>query len=163
MTFQGQSEADLSLPVPPMQKNLVAGCFHDALLLYATVLNETLREGGTKRDSSRILQKMKGRKFQGTGSWGGGEAAGRDMGGPCRAEPLGYPGLRFTKSGRNLRGWEWAGWRKGEGSVPGPQSLARREPSPAASCLPCVCGSWCQKWPHRNGGFSPPLPPPRPL
>ncbi|XP_054842332.1 atrial natriuretic peptide receptor 2 [Eublepharis macularius] len=46
-------------------KNLVAGCFHDGLLLYATVLNETLREGGTKRDASRILQKMKGRKFQG--------------------------------------------------------------------------------------------------
>ncbi|KAL8204149.1 UNVERIFIED_CONTAM: Nitrogen permease regulator 2 [Gekko kuhli] len=46
-------------------KNLVAGCFHDGLLLYAAVLNETLREGGTKRDSSRILQKMRGRKLQG--------------------------------------------------------------------------------------------------
>uniref|UniRef100_A0ACB8EP97 Nitrogen permease regulator 2 n=1 Tax=Sphaerodactylus townsendi TaxID=933632 RepID=A0ACB8EP97_9SAUR len=46
-------------------KNLVAGCFHDGLLLYAAVLNETLREGGTKRDTGRILQKMKGRKFQG--------------------------------------------------------------------------------------------------
>ncbi|XP_028604022.1 atrial natriuretic peptide receptor 2 [Podarcis muralis] len=46
-------------------KNLVAGCFHDGLLLYAMALNETLQEGGTKRNTSRILEKMKGRKFQG--------------------------------------------------------------------------------------------------
>lgn len=49
------------------QKNLVAGCFHDGVLLYAMVLNETLCEGGTKRDANHILQKMRGRKFQGSG------------------------------------------------------------------------------------------------
>ncbi|XP_061468570.1 atrial natriuretic peptide receptor 2 [Rhineura floridana] len=46
-------------------KNLVAGCFHDGLLLYAMALNETLQEGGSKRNTSRILEKMKGRTFQG--------------------------------------------------------------------------------------------------
>lgn len=52
---------------PPQQKNLVAGCFHDGLLLYALALNETLHEGDTKLNNSRILEKMKGRRFQGTG------------------------------------------------------------------------------------------------
>ncbi|XP_060092465.1 atrial natriuretic peptide receptor 2-like [Heteronotia binoei] len=47
------------------QENLVAGCFHDGLLLYLKALNETLREGGTKRDTSRILEKMRGLKIQG--------------------------------------------------------------------------------------------------
>uniref|UniRef100_A0A8C6XJJ3 Guanylate cyclase n=1 Tax=Naja naja TaxID=35670 RepID=A0A8C6XJJ3_NAJNA len=46
-------------------KNLVAGCFHDGLLLYALALNETLNEGDTKLNNSRILEKMKGRRFQG--------------------------------------------------------------------------------------------------
>uniref|UniRef100_A0A8C6XIQ1 Guanylate cyclase n=1 Tax=Naja naja TaxID=35670 RepID=A0A8C6XIQ1_NAJNA len=50
------------------QKNLVAGCFHDGLLLYALALNETLNEGDTKLNNSRILEKMKGRRFQGTGA-----------------------------------------------------------------------------------------------
>ncbi|XP_067320809.1 atrial natriuretic peptide receptor 2 isoform X2 [Anolis sagrei] len=45
--------------------NLIAGCFHDGLLLYAMALNETLSEGGTKYNTSRILEKMKGRRFQG--------------------------------------------------------------------------------------------------
>uniref|UniRef100_A0A8C7EE62 Guanylate cyclase n=1 Tax=Nothoprocta perdicaria TaxID=30464 RepID=A0A8C7EE62_NOTPE len=45
--------------------NLVAGCFYDGLLLYAMVLNETLREGGSKKNVTRIIQKMRDRKFQG--------------------------------------------------------------------------------------------------
>ncbi|XP_048338950.1 atrial natriuretic peptide receptor 2-like [Sphaerodactylus townsendi] len=44
---------------------LVAGCFHDALLLYIRALNETLHEGGTKRDTSHILEKMRDLKIQG--------------------------------------------------------------------------------------------------
>ncbi|XP_077202778.1 atrial natriuretic peptide receptor 2 isoform X2 [Paroedura picta] len=67
--FQNQlilrARAEFGVELNASLKNLVAGCFHDGLILYATVLNETLQEGGTKRDSSRILQKMKGRKFQG--------------------------------------------------------------------------------------------------
>ncbi|KAM3848644.1 atrial natriuretic peptide receptor 2 isoform 2-T2 [Vipera latastei] len=46
-------------------KNLVAGCFYDGLFLYALALNETLHEGDTKLNNSRILEKMKGRRFQG--------------------------------------------------------------------------------------------------
>ncbi|XP_025031748.1 atrial natriuretic peptide receptor 2 [Python bivittatus] len=46
-------------------KNLVAGCFHDGLVLYTMALNETINEGGTKGNTSRILEKMKGRTFQG--------------------------------------------------------------------------------------------------
>ncbi|KYO34808.1 atrial natriuretic peptide receptor 2 [Alligator mississippiensis] len=45
--------------------NLVAGCFHDGVLLYAMALNETLSEGSSKKDTTRILQKMRNRKFQG--------------------------------------------------------------------------------------------------
>ncbi|XP_065454652.1 atrial natriuretic peptide receptor 2 isoform X5 [Chrysemys picta bellii] len=45
--------------------NLVAGCFYDGVLLYAMALNETLAEGGSKKDGTRIVQKMRERKFQG--------------------------------------------------------------------------------------------------
>uniref|UniRef100_A0A452H9C5 Guanylate cyclase n=1 Tax=Gopherus agassizii TaxID=38772 RepID=A0A452H9C5_9SAUR len=47
------------------QMNLVAGCFYDGVLLYAMALNETLAEGGSKKDGTRIVQKMRDRKFQG--------------------------------------------------------------------------------------------------
>ncbi|XP_053911155.1 atrial natriuretic peptide receptor 2 [Cuculus canorus] len=45
--------------------NLVAGCFYDGMLLYATVLNETLWEGGSKKNATHIIEKMRDRKFQG--------------------------------------------------------------------------------------------------
>ncbi|NXX10552.1 ANPRB protein, partial [Podargus strigoides] len=45
--------------------NLVAGCFYDGMLLYAMVLNETLREGGSKKNTTHIIEKMRDRKFQG--------------------------------------------------------------------------------------------------
>ncbi|XP_077201854.1 atrial natriuretic peptide receptor 2-like [Paroedura picta] len=46
-------------------KNLVAGCFHDGLLLYIRTLIETLHEGGSKRDFESILNKMRSLEFQG--------------------------------------------------------------------------------------------------
>ncbi|NWQ70736.1 ANPRB protein, partial [Neopipo cinnamomea] len=45
--------------------NLVAGCFYDGMLLYAMVLNETLSEGGSKKNATHIIEKMRDRKFQG--------------------------------------------------------------------------------------------------
>ncbi|KAM6230679.1 atrial natriuretic peptide receptor 2 [Porphyrio hochstetteri] len=45
--------------------NLVAGCFYDGMLLYAMVLNETLQEGGSKKNATHIIEKMRDRKFQG--------------------------------------------------------------------------------------------------
>ncbi|XP_074852015.1 atrial natriuretic peptide receptor 2 isoform X2 [Carettochelys insculpta] len=45
--------------------NLVAGCFHDGVLLYALALNETLAEGGSQKDGLRIVQRMRDRKFYG--------------------------------------------------------------------------------------------------
>ncbi|XP_042694387.1 atrial natriuretic peptide receptor 2 [Centrocercus urophasianus] len=45
--------------------NLVAGCFYDGVLLYAMVLNETLREGGSKKNATQLIEKMRDRKFQG--------------------------------------------------------------------------------------------------
>jgi len=50
--------------------NLVAGCFYDGMLLYAMVLNETLREGGSKKNATLIIEKMRDRKFQGNGGAG---------------------------------------------------------------------------------------------
>ncbi len=38
----------------------------DAAYLYFTLLNETLAEGGDYRDGEMMLQKAKGRKFDGT-------------------------------------------------------------------------------------------------
>ncbi|XP_077201996.1 atrial natriuretic peptide receptor 2-like [Paroedura picta] len=46
-------------------KNLMAGCFHDGLLLYIRALMETLHEGGSKRNTSLILEKMRSLKIQG--------------------------------------------------------------------------------------------------
>lgn len=61
------------------QMNLVAGCFYDGVLLYAMVLNETLREGGSKKNATQLIEKMRDRKFQGSsrerghgGLWAGG-------------------------------------------------------------------------------------------
>lgn len=52
------------------QMNLVAGCFYDGMLLYAMVLNETLREGGSKKNATHIIEKMRDRKFQGNTGMG---------------------------------------------------------------------------------------------
>lgn len=54
----------------PWQMNLVAGCFYDGMLLYAMVLNETLREGGSKKNATHIIEKMRDRKFQGNTGMG---------------------------------------------------------------------------------------------
>ncbi|KAM7077847.1 LOW QUALITY PROTEIN: atrial natriuretic peptide receptor 2-like [Ciconia maguari] len=45
--------------------NLVVGCFYDRMLLYAMVLNETLQEGGSKKNATHIIEKMRDCKFQG--------------------------------------------------------------------------------------------------
>ncbi|XP_060092298.1 atrial natriuretic peptide receptor 2-like [Heteronotia binoei] len=67
--FQSQlvqrAQRDFGVAVNDSMGTLVAGCFHDVLLLYLKALNETLQEGGTKRNTSRILEKMRGLKFQG--------------------------------------------------------------------------------------------------
>ncbi|XP_060092295.1 atrial natriuretic peptide receptor 2-like [Heteronotia binoei] len=67
--FQSQltlrAQRDFGVAVNDSVGTLVAGCFHDVLLLYLRALNETLQEGGTKRNTSRILEKMRGQKFQG--------------------------------------------------------------------------------------------------
>ncbi|XP_077201982.1 atrial natriuretic peptide receptor 2-like [Paroedura picta] len=46
-------------------KNLVAGCFHDGLLLYIRSLIVMLREGGSKRSTEFILENMRSLKIQG--------------------------------------------------------------------------------------------------
>ncbi|XP_060092303.1 atrial natriuretic peptide receptor 2-like [Heteronotia binoei] len=67
--FQSQliqrAQRDFGVAVNDSLGTLVAGCFHDVLLLYLGALNETLQEGGTKRNTSRILEKMRGLKIQG--------------------------------------------------------------------------------------------------
>ncbi|KAM4708122.1 atrial natriuretic peptide receptor 2 [Discoglossus pictus] len=45
--------------------NLIAGCFYDGALLYARALNETLQEGGSKKDGLRIVKKIQESKMQG--------------------------------------------------------------------------------------------------
>ncbi|KAL8202796.1 UNVERIFIED_CONTAM: hypothetical protein K2H54_025544 [Gekko kuhli] len=60
-----RAQRDFGVSVNDSMGTLVAGCFHDVLLLYLRALNETLSEGGTKRDTRRILEKMRGLKIQG--------------------------------------------------------------------------------------------------
>ncbi|XP_063152016.1 atrial natriuretic peptide receptor 2 isoform X2 [Candoia aspera] len=68
-SFQNQlilrARQDYQVELSGSLKNLVAGCFHDGLVLYTMALNETISEGGTKWNTSLILEKMKGRNFQG--------------------------------------------------------------------------------------------------
>jgi atrial natriuretic peptide receptor A len=47
------------------QVNSFVGAFHDAVILYALALNETLEEGGDIRDGQKITQKMWNRTFVG--------------------------------------------------------------------------------------------------
>ncbi|XP_060092877.1 atrial natriuretic peptide receptor 2-like [Heteronotia binoei] len=67
--FQSQlilrAQRDFGVAVNDSMGTLVAGCFHDVLLLYLKALNKTLQEGGIKRDTRRILEKMRGLKIQG--------------------------------------------------------------------------------------------------
>nr|XP_006816519.1 PREDICTED: atrial natriuretic peptide receptor 1-like [Saccoglossus kowalevskii] len=45
--------------------NSFVGAFHDAVILYALALNETLEEGGSPRDGKTITAKMWNRTFEG--------------------------------------------------------------------------------------------------
>ncbi|KAL8202592.1 UNVERIFIED_CONTAM: hypothetical protein K2H54_019644 [Gekko kuhli] len=60
-----RAQRDFGVALNDSLGTVMAGCFHDVLLLYLRALNETLREGGTKRDTSHILEKMRGLKIQG--------------------------------------------------------------------------------------------------
>ncbi|XP_060092462.1 atrial natriuretic peptide receptor 2-like [Heteronotia binoei] len=67
--FQSQlilrAQRDFGLVVNDSLGTLVAGCFHDVLLMYLKAVSETVQEGGHKENTSRILEKMRGQKFQG--------------------------------------------------------------------------------------------------
>ena len=49
-----------------LQVNSFVGAFHDAVILYALALNETLEAGGSVRDGVTITRRMWNRTFQGT-------------------------------------------------------------------------------------------------
>ncbi|XP_060119577.1 atrial natriuretic peptide receptor 2-like [Heteronotia binoei] len=67
--FQSQltlrAKREFAVPENKSCGTVVPGCFHDVLLLYLRALNETLQEGGTKRDTSHILEKMRGLEIRG--------------------------------------------------------------------------------------------------
>ena len=48
-----------------VQVNSFVGAFHDAVILYALALNETLEAGGSVRDGVTITRRMWNRTFQG--------------------------------------------------------------------------------------------------
>uniref|UniRef100_A0A670YZT8 Guanylate cyclase n=1 Tax=Pseudonaja textilis TaxID=8673 RepID=A0A670YZT8_PSETE len=103
------------------QKNLVAGCFHDGLLLYALALNETLHKGDTKLNNSRILEKMKGRRFQGTGAARRGFPRPRTF----RPQVVGH----YVGSEKQLK---WLGpihWLKGQPPLDNPPCFDMDDPS----------------------------------
>ena len=47
------------------QVNSFVGAFHDAVLLYALALNETLAVNGSVSDGAAITKRMWGRTFEG--------------------------------------------------------------------------------------------------
>ena len=47
------------------QVNSFVGAFHDAVILYALALNQTLAEGGNATDGKAITRNMWNRTFQG--------------------------------------------------------------------------------------------------
>ncbi|XP_060988371.1 atrial natriuretic peptide receptor 2 isoform X6 [Dama dama] len=60
-----RAREDFGVELAPSLMNLIAGCFYDGILLYAEVLNETIREGGAQEDGLRIVEKMQGRRYRG--------------------------------------------------------------------------------------------------
>ncbi|XP_060119572.1 atrial natriuretic peptide receptor 2-like [Heteronotia binoei] len=60
-----RAQRDFGVAVNDSLGTLVAGCFHDVLLMYLRALSEKLREGGHKRNTIDILKKMRAQKFQG--------------------------------------------------------------------------------------------------
>ncbi|XP_070599803.1 atrial natriuretic peptide receptor 2 isoform X2 [Erythrolamprus reginae] len=122
-------------------KNLVAGCFHDGLLLYALALNETLREGDTKLNNSRILEKMRGRRFQGvTGTVSMDQNNDRDTDFDLWAMTEGESGEyqvvgHYVGSEKQLR---WLGpihWVKGQPPLDNPPCFDGDDPSCDKSAL----------------------------
>uniref|UniRef100_A0A8C5RVT7 Guanylate cyclase n=1 Tax=Laticauda laticaudata TaxID=8630 RepID=A0A8C5RVT7_LATLA len=122
-------------------KNLVAGCFHDGLLLYALALNETLHEGDTKLNNSRILEKMKGRRFQGvTGTVSMDQNNDRDTDFNLWAMKEGESGTyqvvgHYVGSEKQLK---WLGpihWLKGQPPLDNPPCFDMDDPSCDKSAL----------------------------
>uniref|UniRef100_A0A8C7DZ21 Guanylate cyclase n=1 Tax=Naja naja TaxID=35670 RepID=A0A8C7DZ21_NAJNA len=122
-------------------KNLVAGCFHDGLLLYALALNETLNEGDTKLNNSRILEKMKGRRFQGvTGTVSMDQNNDRDTDFNLWAMTEGESGVyqvvgHYVGSEKQLK---WLGpihWVKGQPPLDNPPCFDMDDPSCDKSAL----------------------------
>lgn len=48
-----------------LQVNSFVGAFHDAVILYALALNETLAEGGDPRNGTAVTRHMWNRTFTG--------------------------------------------------------------------------------------------------
>jgi len=53
------------LRVSYMQVNSFVGAFHDAVILYALALNETLESGGDPANGSDMTRRMWNRTFKG--------------------------------------------------------------------------------------------------
>ena len=51
--------------IKTIQSNYFAGAFHDALILYANAVNQTLAENGSIRDGAALVRKMWNSTFQG--------------------------------------------------------------------------------------------------
>ena len=54
-----------TLTMPVRQVNSFVGAFHDAVLLYALALNETLASNGSISDGAAITRRMWNRTFEG--------------------------------------------------------------------------------------------------
>uniref|UniRef100_A0A670Z864 Guanylate cyclase n=2 Tax=Pseudonaja textilis TaxID=8673 RepID=A0A670Z864_PSETE len=136
-----RARQDYQVELSGSLKNLVAGCFHDGLLLYALALNETLHKGDTKLNNSRILEKMKGRRFQGvTGTVSMDQNNDRDTDFNLWAMKEGESGTyqvvgHYVGSEKQLK---WLGpihWLKGQPPLDNPPCFDMDDPSCDKSAL----------------------------
>ncbi len=64
MVYNSDIATLIIILVNPQIENLV-GAFHDAVILYALALNETLQAGGSISDGADITRRMWNRTFEG--------------------------------------------------------------------------------------------------
>ncbi|XP_039598394.1 atrial natriuretic peptide receptor 2-like, partial [Polypterus senegalus] len=58
-----RAKEDFNVSLDSSLKDYIAGCFYDGVILYAKALNQTLADGGSKKNGMEITLKMQNQQF----------------------------------------------------------------------------------------------------